>query len=261
MSADSKTRMGNRASQLDGREPPHRNNTRHGNGSGSLSLASTVLPDRTVGSVRNKSRMALDVDVDVKDEPWMSETGSDFSGSTSPTEKSTPCPTELPPPRTMDGARKLLTRLVPVFRKRDLEVQGLVTGLGGECGPYGYKMYCDGHLVFELRMTEDELIDLDRAMSNAVGWRENSPVVVSQKLLGDVFGVLDGYRKVIEDIAELCGRMRGMQTGERLPEPSDLKWLKENVTPEAVKHAERLKHLKSRSQVVRFDIEQENSGF
>jgi len=249
--------MGNRASHLDGREPQHRNNTRQSSGNGSLSLASTVLLDSTVGSVRNESRMALDV----KAESWMSETGSDFSGSASPTEKSTPCPTKLPPPRTMDGAQKMISRLRAVFRKRDLEVQGLVTGLGGGCGPYGYEIYCDGDLVFELKNTEYELKDLDRAMSDAVAWRENSPVVWSRKLLGDVFGVLDGYRKVIEDIAELCGRMRGMQTGERLPEPSHLKWLKKNVTPEAVKLAERLKHLKSRLQVVRFDIEQENSGF
>lgn len=188
---------------------------------------------------------------------WMSETGSEFSGSPSPTRKSTACPTELPPPRTMEGAQKMLTRLCIVFRNRDLEVQGLVTGLSGGCASY---RSCDGNLVHELRMTGYELRDLEQAMSSIIIPQNGAPVIWSQKLLGDLFAVLNGYGRVIEDIVELCGKMREMQTGERLPEASDLKWLEKNVTPDAVKVAARVKHLTSRSQVVRFDIEQENSS-
>lgn len=254
--------MGNQPSHIERSPQPHRYNRRRN--SRTLSLASTVLPDQTVGEVDKESRMTLDIDVDGKAEPWITETGSEAWGSTPTTRKSSPCPTELPPPRTMEAARKLLARLCVVYRKRHLEVRGLVTGLGGDCTIVSSRYdnnYCDGHLAFELKITEYELGDLDRAMSNGVAWTLNPPVVWSPKLLGDVFGVLDGYGRVIEDIVNLCGKMREMQTGEKLPEPSDLKWLKENVTPEAVKLAERLKHLLSRSQVVRFDIEQASSGF
>ena len=260
-------RMGNQQSQVGEREPLHAYNTR-GSSSRSRSQAATttssttVLPDRTISSIRNESGM--DLDPKVKAESWISETGSELSGTPPRTEKSTPCPTELPPPPTMEAAQKQLTRLNTLIRQRDLELQGLITGLGGVCGIWisaHYDSGCDGNLVYELKMTQYEFRDLGTALpcGDFYGNDDEEPLVWSQKLLGDIFAVLDGYGRVLEDIVELCGKLREVQTGDRLPEASDLEWLKENITPDAVKFAARLQHLTSRSQVVRFDIDREIS--
>ncbi len=246
--------MGNRPSQIEGSPNPHTDNTGYSSSSRSLSSATTVLPDRTARRVHDESTMSYDNDF--KAEPWTSEAGSDFSASPSPTGKSTPCPTELPP-RTMVGAQKMLTRLCAVFLNRHLEVTGLVTGLGGDCGTWHE---ADGGLAYRVQLTDYELQKLQRSMSGIGIRRHGARVIWSQKLLGDVFAVLDGFGRVIEDIVELCRKMREVQTWERLPEASDLEWLEKNVTPDALRLAARLTQLTSRSQVVRFDLEQETSG-
>ncbi len=186
------------------------------------------------------------------------ENESVFEGLRS--ETSTICPTQIPPLRTMEGSCNLLTSLRAAVGKRHLEVQGLVTGLGGTCGQYqswNKRHHGDGNLVHELIMTECELVSLEMAMSNDDEWDEGIPVVWSQELLKTVFQLLDGYGRAIEDVMALCGMLRGAQTGERLPKASDQKWLKVNVTPLAADIAARLKHLESGSKVVQFDIDRE----
>lgn len=249
-------RMGNQPSQIESRALLHGHNTRGSRHDRNppTGTTATVLPDRTIGRASNEPKMNIDVNDEA--ESWMSETGTIFSGAPSPTEKSTPCPTEIPPPRTMDAARKMLARLCVVFRQRDLEVQGLVGGLGGLM----YDRSCDGNLVYELRNTGYELGYLTGAVPRGENWGDEGPVAWSPKLVGDIFAVLDGYGRVIEEIVEMCGKLREAQTGERLPGPSDLDWLKKNIAPDATKFAARLKHLTARSQVLRFDIDQEISG-
>ena len=234
--------MGNKPSQIEGSPNPLRDNTGHSTRGRSLSQATTVLSDGTVGRGRDESTVTSDTDNDVKAEPWTSEAGSDFSASPSPTGKSTPCPTELPPPRTMDGAQKMLTRLCAVFLNRYLEVKGLVTGLGGHCGTW---QDADGGLVYEVRLSDYELQMLQRSMSRIGIRRQGARVIWSPKLLGDVFAVLDGFGRVIEDLVELCRKMREVQTWERLPETSDREWLEKNVKPDALRLAARLKQLSS----------------
>ena len=212
-----------------------------------------MLPDRTRNG-RNGSGVGDDSMTD--GESWISEDGSVLEGSSS--EVSTLCPTQLPPPRTVEAARKLLRRLCAVSRLRHLEVKGLVLGLGGSCSSFGYTS--DGNLAWELEMTTHEFQALTSAMGTSNMWTRGLPVNCSQKLLSDIFALLDGFGTVVEEVVALCEKLREAQTGERLPEASDQMWLQENITPVATKLAARLKHLLARSQVLRFDIDREGSN-
>jgi len=249
--------MGNKPSQIEGSFNPHRDDTGHSSRGRSLSQTTTVLSDGTVGSVRDES--TLTSDSDVKAEPWTSEAGSDFSASSSPTGTSTPCPTELPPPRTMEGAQKMLTRIYAMFWHRDVQVKALVTGLGGDIDIYPYTGV-GGDLVQQLKMTTYELQSLDTDLSSKAVRQDGARVIWSPKLLGDAFAVLDGYRRLMEDIEDFCGRMRERLALEQMPEASDLKWVTKNVKPEAVKLAARVKQMLSRLQLLRFDLERESLG-
>ncbi|KAI9875539.1 MAG: hypothetical protein M1830_008353 [Pleopsidium flavum] len=238
--------MGNRSSKPEGTADPGR---------------SKKNSTRSSSTIQGKTANHLD------DSGWDAESKTDAGTLTSThgsvfgnsrSESSTICPTQLPPPRTMEGAYNFLTCLRTEVENRHLEVQGLVTGLGGTCGGYDRWRKChqgDGHLVHELIMTEDGLRKLERTMYNGGEWNEETPVIWSQELLHSVFKLLDGYGRAIEDVLRVCGVLRDAQTGERLPETSDEKWLKANVTPLAADIAARLKHLKSRSEVVHFDVD------
>ncbi len=184
----------------------------------------------------------------------MSETESLCEGSMS---EIAICPTQIPPPRTLEGALELISRVSGVAWKRFVEVQVLITNLGGSCGQYYQGPPMSGHdgdLAYGLAYITFDLAYLRVLLQKS---SDRAGYYLSRKLQGQVFALLESYGRVIEDVAAMCAKLREAQTGDRLPVDSDTEWLEKNITPVALELASRLKHLKSRLNIVVIDIDME----